>query len=346
LPKGPNSSVGDFLRTPWSLFISIILSASFAYAEDCKTIDVRDSMNPELQEYFRKPVDQGPIGLCYAYAASDMMSQAVGIPVSATYTGAYYSSNMNPFMRGIRSLFQDGPIPEGGYTHVAIQDMEQLGHLCKASRITSDGVLKIINSKNEWATGKFSYLSMYLDEYRNDSCSELCAANLNGLIATYLPGHDVQEVKNYARANKDERLETVLFRLMNQSCEGFQIPLTENQFKIVSVGADHPHRQLPQVFTPPSMMESLDIALERNKVVGLEYDASYADQKLHLLNKWHASSVIGRERFGGLCYYRVRNTWGKDFRYNEGILSDAPDGTFLVPRFMLEKMAVGILWLE
>jgi hypothetical protein len=94
------------------------------------------------------------------------------------------------------------------------------------------------------------------------------------------------------------------------------------------------------------MMESLDIALERNKVVGLEYDASYADQKLHLLNKWHASSVIGRERFGGLCYYRVRNTWGKDFRYNEGILSDAPDGTFLVPRFMLEKMAVGILWLE
>ncbi|MNT65035.1 hypothetical protein D3C72_2029840 [compost metagenome] len=80
--------------------------------------------------------------------------------------------------------------------------------------------------------------------------------------------------------------------------------------------------------------------------MGVEYDASYIDAKLGYLYRWHASSVIGREKIGEACYYRVRNTWSKGFQYNPGILWDLDEGTYLVDRATFRNMTVRILWIE
>lgn len=322
-----------------------MFAASSVFAEDCSRIDVRDQMNPELKAYFHTSVDQGPQGWCYAHTASDMMSQALGIPVSTTYTGSYYANKVHPVMRWARGLVYETEVPVAGFINLAIEDLQEWGMLCKASVLTSHGVLPIQTREGK-GTGKLSLFFTFLDQYRHNKCTGPCPSYIDGLIAAYLPAFQVDEVKKFLKETRDEDLASVTFRLFNEMCQKDPIIIRPNQFKLKIVDkSSATSRPIPGI-ERPSMTEALDQALAKGKVVGLEYNASYVDSNLDFMGSWHTSAIIGREQVGGACYYRIRNTWSKNFNYAPGILWGDRDGSYLVDRITFRNMAVRVLWIE
>ena len=62
--------------------------------KDCPNIDIRDNMTQEMKEYFSTPKNQGEIGWCYAFVASDLLSAHLNQPVSAFYLASFYNYSL------------------------------------------------------------------------------------------------------------------------------------------------------------------------------------------------------------------------------------------------------------
>src|SRR5437879_3057618 len=108
----------------------MVLSQSIAFAaEDCSAVDVRDTLPSDVKSFMTTPSDQGDIGWCFGWAATDLLSQAVGTPVSALHTSSYYSSQVGALGKFGRLFMGYQKVPEGGDIVSAIKDMNSLGYV-------------------------------------------------------------------------------------------------------------------------------------------------------------------------------------------------------------------------
>lgn len=310
-----------------------------ANADDCGSIDVRDNMPAAIKERFMTPSEQGNVGWCFAYAAADLLSQATGDSVSALYTSAAYVNDLNGVERWTRHIFEGKhAIDDGGSIDLSIRQMQKLGRYCPEKSIHSIGYLDLsfaMDGSNYImrSIGTDSLLQ-YLDNYRQNKCTGVCAAVLDNLITAYIPLADPAKIKAYALANASINMDQLFFNILDQNCDSMQKFNKEFAVNSFSRGSAS-HSDMLRLVS-----DHVDQALEAGSVVGISYHAHYVTAKApqNIFSDSHASSVVARKKSGDVCYYLVRNSWGSFCDYLPGIICEQAQGAYWVSQQKLNQM--------
>lgn len=332
------------------LTLSFLGSLSFAAsADDCSSVDVRETMNPALQKRFYAPYDQGQIGWCFGYAAADVLSQAVGEPVSAVHLSSRYASTVTGIGRFARNIFMGKTaVAEGGFIEGAINEMQKLGHYCEDGAVTSKGTVLISRKKGIYEFGYAlgtGFLMSYLKDYREGICTGDCNDFLDPLIQAYFPHQDVQAVKDYITKNKDQSLDRLVFALFDQACGEGRKDITSD-LQVISYVNSISRSNNNDFQQQQEASDHIDEGLNAKKVVGLEYDAKYVTGVGGIFGGGHASTIIGRKSIGGVCHYLVRNSWGTTCAYKDSIICEKSQGAYWVSKDTMNLMATKVLWIK
>lgn len=343
----------------WSLLlIAQILYVSFAEAKTqtneasaCSEVDVRRNMNPELKQFFMTPSSQGNIGWCYGYAATDLLSQSVGVPLSPVYTSAYYASQLDGVSKFFRNIFQGSAAEtEGGFIGSAIGEMVSLGKACTVKGINGSGWV-FDRERGVYAGTKD--LSENFEKLRQGTCYGTCDNTLDALIEHFLGNLQPAAVKKYVIDTKNSALEDVIFNLVDAGCGNtnkisIRKNITYSRAEPQSTRIHGRERQIEDdLRDKSSLIYKLDRALEKGKVVGLEYKSKVVTGVGGFFDQGgHASSIVGRKVIDNKCHYLVRNSWGDSCHYKDDVICDKSTGSFWVTRDIMKKMALGIIWIN
>lgn len=228
--------------------------------------------------------DQRPIGWCYAYAASDLVSFRLNKRVSAA---ALHSSNRNPFLQQLSEKDKSG-----GHIKEAIEfSLDFRKGFCLESEVRSSefGFSESQNLKD---------LVLKVEELKNkakanqpcDMERTLGASPLLSDLKKFLP---TLEVAQFATQNWEQ--------LIASACKNkVQLP----KFDIIK-----------QTTAINEAQTVIDNQLNKNSICGISYSLSKLVGRTDLED--HASVVIGRRWNEKVqqCEYLVRNSWGKNCKF-------------------------------
>ena len=325
-----------------AVFLSLaFLSSLAASAEDCSTVDVRDSMTPASKERFSTPYSQGEIGWCFGYVAADMLSQATGDSISALHTSAYYDSTLNGIERWGREIFSaKSVVDDGGEIDGAISEIQHLGHYCPESSIHSVGLMTI---QLPFGSGSYPLSNVgtkeflqSLDKYRQGQCDAQCTVLLDSLLTAYVPTTSPQALKDYVLAHKDQPMDKLLFAMLDNSCNAKKnFP---KEYSVVSFSQGSTRTKRDEYSR--DLSDHIDDALDAGSVVGLSYHARYITPMTSaIFADSHASTIIGRQKINNVCHYLVRNSWGATCDYRDGVICVKDQGAYWVTRQIMNVMA-------
>lgn len=328
-------------------FLTICTLASIAWAspinmpdESCKALDVRDSMTQELKDFYMKPSEQGDIGWCFGYAASDVLSQAVGKPLSAVYVSTNYINGLTAAGKFVRSLMHGGPVPEAGFIASAINDMKDLGQACTTEGVPYNGIFKV----NSYVSRTGSFLGN-LQRLRENRCDKPCQQVVDAGIKYYTAQLKVEDVKKYLIDNKNVELEKAFFALIDSSCGENRVSVSRN-IEVETAVQSTLQPGMRGYDETKNLIYSLDSALDKNKVVGLEYNAAHITAAGGTMGGFHASTILARKTINNKCHYLVRNSWGDVCNYRSGIICEKEQGGYWVDKKTLKKMSSKIAWIK
>ncbi|AZZ36772.1 hypothetical protein CIK05_08195 [Bdellovibrio sp. qaytius] len=322
---------------PLAIFAILILTQVQSFAvEDCASVDVRDSLPADVKTFMTTPSDQGDIGWCFGWAATDLLSQAVGAPVSALHTSNYFSSRVSALGKFGRKFMGYQKVPEGGDIASALKEMKSLGYVCHEKDIPSQGTHKIALNGTAYTYGGMNRLFERLKAYRENTCNDICQVALNSLIEAFVPASsNTEDLKRYVKKYPKVPLEDVLHYFLNLSCLYDKITL--NDF---SYGTATNRLNLSR------LTDSIDKVLNQNRLIGLEYDASQITAVGGIFGGGHASTIVARKKIANQCYYLVRNSWGTSCDYRPGVICEKEQGSYWVKKDVMEKMATKIVWIK
>lgn len=328
-------------------FLSILTLTSVSLAspinainESCEALDVRDSMTQELKDFYMKPSEQGDIGWCFGYAASDVLTQALGKPVSPVYVSTNYINGLTAAGKFARSIMHGGPVPEAGFIASAINDMKDLGQACTTEGVPYNGIFKV----NSYVSRTGSFLGN-LQSLRENRCDKPCQQVVDAGIKYYTSRLKVEDVKNYLINNKDVELEKAFFALIDSSCGDNKVSVPRN-IEVETAVQSTLQPGMNGYDQTKSILYSIDRALEKNKVVGLEYNAAHITAAGGTMGGFHASTILARKTIQNKCYYLVRNSWGDKCNYRTGIICEKEQGGYWVDAKTLKKMSSKVVWIK
>jgi hypothetical protein len=323
----------------WGFLVIAIcaLHVNVFAADECSTVDVRESLPADVKTFMTTPSDQGDIGWCYGYTAADIVSQAVGTPVSALHLSAYYSSQVTLLGKIGRGVVNKTTTPEGGMVSIAVKKMNELGHVCKESDIPSKGTKEVQITSRTTVHNGMAYLMNRMKDIRKGTCNDLCQKSFDQLVEGFFPATPPATMKKYLLANRDVSLEDVVFYFLDSSCRSKSIRL-RNDLDYKTWGKKtHPF---------DSINDQIDWLLNRRKLISMEYDASEITDVGGIFGAGHASTIVGRKKIGNACYYMVRNSWGTSCDYRKGIICLKEQGSYLVHENTMKSMAKKLVWID
>jgi hypothetical protein len=323
----------------WGILVFAIcaLQVNAFAADDCSTVDVRESLPADVKTFMTTPSDQGDIGWCYGYTAADIVSQAVGTPVSALHLSAYYSSQVTLLGKIGRGVVNKTTTPEGGMVGIAVKKMNELGHVCRESDIPSQGTKDVHISSRTTVHNGMAYLINRMKDVRKGKCTDLCETSFNQLVEGFFPGLPPQTMKNYLLNNRNVSIEDVVFNFLDASCRSKSIPIRRDLDYKTWGKKTHPFE---------SINTQIDWLLNRRKLISMEYDASEITDVGGIFGAGHASTIVGRKKVGNACYYMVRNSWGTSCDYRKGIICLKEQGSYLVHENTMKDMAKKLIWID
>ncbi|AZZ36371.1 hypothetical protein CIK05_06055 [Bdellovibrio sp. qaytius] len=309
--------------------------------ESCEALDVRDAMNPELHDFFMKPSEQGDIGWCFGYAATDVLSQSIGKPVSSIYVSVNYISRLTSVGKWARELLNGkAATPEAGFIASAINEAKDLGQVCTSEGVPYQGVFKV----NSYISRTGTFLTN-LQRLRDNKCEKSCEQVVDAGIKYFLSSLQVADVKKYLISNPQLSLEKAFFSLLNSSCGNNRVAVSQNINVETAIQSTLQPGQ-PHYDASKDIVNKIDSALEKNKVVGLEYNAGHITAAGGTMGGFHASTIIARKTIDKMCHYLVRNSWGSACNYRSGIICEKEQGAYWVDKMTLRKMASKIVWIN
>ncbi|QDK36572.1 hypothetical protein [Bdellovibrio sp. NC01] len=317
-------------------------------AASCGTIDVRDGMQGDLKKHFQTPVNQGSVGWCYGYAASDVLSQKVGQPVSAVHTSAYYQTQIGTLGRWGRSILYgaDGETT-GGFIGAALDEMKELGMACTTRGVTSQGVFPYELTPGYVSRGDTAFFIDGISKIQNNTCDSYCEQKMSYMVKHFTPNLTMSQLISYVRSNSQLKIDQLLFNIVDASCGNNKVRVYP--WLKVQSGVEQPQpntKNYVGIDETRTFIYKLNKALERGKVVGLEYNAKYITEVGGVFGGFHASTVIGRKMINGQCYYNVRNSWGKTCSYKPGIICSPDDGSYWVQKDTMRLMSTKIVYVD
>lgn len=283
-------------------------------AESCPSVDAR-AARPELAEHYARPRDQDGLGWCYAFASSDVLSQHLGVPVSAvdlSYTYNYEVEN-STISRFFRRLFMDkDEVYDGGIPSNMLDYAKERG-VCPEKVLPSESYLV---SQNSWELKKaIRILQELRDKIRTEKMSPkefVDCASCRAHIASQdfqglFPGATAESIYTAVSKNMEKEINTSLFNFAQSQCEGKRISLPGSlKSRSSTAPAYQGHKLFPEI----------DKQLGKGELVVISVDLKMLTTDMR---GSHALVAVGRAFRNGQCKYLLRNSWGRGCAAYKGI---------------------------
>jgi hypothetical protein len=314
------------------LYVATLLPLfSFAQIQDktsCTDVDIKKS-NPKIKSstmltnHFTKPRNQDSIGWCYGFAAADLLSAEVGVPVSAFHTSVIYNKKVQKsfFYKMIHSKDSFGQVYEGGLTNNALKEIIKNGQVCKEVDLPFD-------KKYEEQTHDFIQI---LEEIKAVSVEpQVTCSLLQHQFKAYGLSADVQTV---AASLAQENLNQTLDKLTASQCKNKMVAIPNLEVKNDSVPSVKNKNKLN------TFLGNINGLLNRGKPFEVSYNVKSIMRDGS--SGYHSSVVVGRRFKDGKCQYQIRNSWGQSCEpYNlQNVSCDAKTGSYWVNDELFIKMS-------
>lgn len=324
----------------WSLVPSFAgQEVSVAMTErGCSEIDIRD-FQTELADHFSTPFDQGDLGWCYAFVASDLLSAAVGKPLSPIHIASLHNKKMrdNLFYRTgheIKDFFERA-------TREKKNDFYTGGNVALAIRASRKNQNVCVDEPFKFS--KYKLAIQRLEEikgFEREHWPLMAEFNL-GKIQFDFPNVSLSPEE----LTKD--INDILPQVIGQAClEKANI----EEYKVWEMSKpriEHGLRSMDaHVKRTKEFYGTLNEILSSGHPVGLYYHSASVKKKK---GQFHVSAVVGRRWKNNSCQYKIRNSWGKSCgQYKTGAIveCDKEEGSFWVTFEKLHDMAKKLVFIK
>jgi hypothetical protein len=266
-----------------------------------------DVMNLKEPLSLNRPRNQDSVGWCYAYTASDLLSNALGKNVSAVQLSGLYNDKF------ISKVFTSG---EGGYVVSTLEEAQKYG-VCLESDLPSEDY-------------EFSQLGINL-EMLFKKTREL-GKNYSKRIVTTTRGKDSQTTSKpmftKAQVMADiclnsqvavSSLQQLFPRLTLEQISEILLKSGVNAFTEMTKSCQREKDsilsslEIKREWRSSQLYKTIDEQLSKGNILGISYNFDMLeDSKKGGFFMNHASSIVGR-RFNDKtmsCEYLLRNSWG------------------------------------
>lgn len=251
-------------------------------------------MNLKYPLSIEKPKNQGTIGWCYAYTASDLIAHAIGKNPSAVYTAMLEN---NRFWNRVFGT------TESGYINTALEEMISKG-ICLEEDMPSTDYQFSQEGKdlgqvfNKVLELRRDYIRRSLDT--QSITNNLCSENLNliGDLHQIFPGLNMAELGTILTKGSAT---SAFKRIAAKSCKISR----DGDLKLLKVKIEE---KAEKIFS------TIDEQLDKGNILGIDYKYTIlTNSQVNSGVANHTSSIVGR-RFNpntNTCEYLLRNSEGK-----------------------------------
>ena len=299
---------------------------------DCRSSDIRDK-HESLRELFTRPRSTDSIGWCYGFAAADLISAEVGIPVSSTHVSILFNKDVEKsfFTKAfakLRKLYRndglrDTEVYSGGTIDGAIEEVVKNKIICSEKDLPFDRDHQF----------QINFFIHDLERFKLESAktpptaSSICY-NLKYTFQN-MPFKSVDFLKVISQIEK-ENLNLLLDDFAKKSCKGTEVKIPKMKVEKVnrlSTFNDEPSfevtRKVKEYFA------KVNTLLDSGKPLGIGYNLRHVTDR----SGSHASTLVAKRWKNGRCEYKVRNVWGKGCsEYSQDKISECnyEEGSFWV----------------
>jgi hypothetical protein len=359
-----------------SLAALFLFQATALANSDCGTVDVLENVrkngSPELKKYFETPLQQDGIGWCYAFSAAQLLSFHTGKTVSAVHLANAYNrydeyNPTPPRKKDDRSSFgrlwdlirgkQDSlSVKEYGLSGDAISAAQKDSYVCSESALPSNMNLLRYNKekKLEWefledmkairnlqraAEEERSSRNSFLHPIYNRRMEKEFCSNTPSSMNTLFNQLSERQIKEIVAASAWKNMDEVLGRLIHENCKDSRVDISKFRFvdKVIE----------PNKRPGKKLMVDLNAALSSGKPVNISYEINRLKAQPSA-GYYHMSLVVGRKKINGVCYYEVRNTWGRNgcgaLLTHPDLKCDTNNGHYFVPHDLLASALYGVTY--
>lgn len=321
--------------------IASITSHAQLSEKECVPIDIRDK-NPGLANFFSKPRNQDSIGWCYAFAAADLMSAEVGVPVSAYHTSAIYNKGIaNSFFRKIFFGKDNGShdptlafkeVYEGGFIDTAIKDVKKEGEICSEEAMPFD--------KNY--RGQTLQIVQYIEELKSNLKDPLLSDEQKCQDLRFIfPNLITSEFQTLYQALLKDDLNKELATIIAESCPKNKLKIPN--FKIINIRPPMYNSDIDMDAEKNKFFKKVGDILDSGKPLGISYNVRFVTNKEGM----HASVVTARRWYNNKCEFKIRNSWGQSCApYKNEIECNRSEGSYWVDENKFYDMVDDITYIS
>lgn len=304
---------------------------------DCKTVDLRGDL-PAVR-------NQGSSGWCYAFAASDLLSHAIGKPVSSVDVAMRYQKQ-----REVEQARQNSVRQRGGLCATPGADSDEGGEIADAARMAlRTGVcLETDSAGRVKAIRDLERLKEQLNS--QGSCNQHL---VKSKLSVLFPSGDIAKLLQMFNSMETEAWDAYV-KLQDEACKDKREPVKE-RLRVRDFQAESDSKRR-------TALKEIDRFLAKKQPVGYSsyfyFGGGTTDIAGLSEDDSHATTVVGRQWNAekGVCEYIVRNSWGKDCEKYDW---KGPDGQTInkspfrceqghvwIPENQLLSAMSGITWIE
>lgn len=315
--------------------ISISLQAQVLNKEECTNTDIQKT-NPEMKDYFSTPKDQGIIGWCYAFVATDLLSAKAKIPLSSLHTSINYNYKVrkNPLRRwyyksktkNLDHSFNE--VYEYGSVKTALKLMVKNKKICSEKdlpyyQVFSDEIYYLIKNLDQ------------LKELRADKqiSEEVACTKVQESLQIF--DTDTEDLKKLSIYFLENDLNLAFNKLVDHVCKDKEIPL--QKYKIRTLKTPKVSKKIKKYFS------QINKVLDSGNPIGISYDTKYISPDPGS----HSSTVIGRRWNNNKCEYKIRNSWGSTCdQYKKEIQCNQEEGSYWISDSLYQEMVIQSIYLD
>ncbi len=278
-----------------------------------------DTLNLTAPLSFENTKNQGSMGWCYAYAASDLVGHKLGHLVSPIYMAVNYNKEVGRTAEKKPDALQSSL--EGGYSSQAVYASLLSGGFCSDEDLPSThNFLTQYSGMNPFSklfvalNGDHQLISYYLKnleklskKYKKRKISDSDVASLQKKFGTSFPNLTINEMVTIIR---DTEPYEVIEKLFEENCKGKLIQNKKVDHATLKVAYLDPPNE-----TSESLKAKVDQVLNHKDIVSIAFSARvlYSKSDKSSADKDHHEVLLVGRKFDpkkNQCLYLVRNSYG------------------------------------
>jgi hypothetical protein len=271
---------------------------------ECTPIDIRNN-NPALRNHWDTPRDQDGVGWCYAFAASDVLTSVMGVPVSAADLSYSYLNKVseNSIQRLIHQMIGQNKngLFEVGFVRPVLKHAELYG-ICEEARLPSQSFMVSTQGKDIIdAINILDEIKKRITSQRTNNYLECINSDELKVIKQFFPGIDAKAVVEIIKSNYEDSLNQILYNISEKYC-GIKRRKAPSQIRFKS--------EVIGLSSYQSLFTAMDRALINGTTPAISGQYRMYDHKSDFISG-HSAVVLARRFSRGKCQYLIRNSWGR-----------------------------------